>query len=116
MAQAWRPRDPLYLQATTACLTAIVVMQIVNVFLCRSATRSVFSTGLLGNALIILGVTWEIALLILINYTPWGNSLLGTAPVGERVWAFIIPFAAGLFVLEEVRKALARKRMCNPAT
>ena len=28
--------DPLYLQATTACLSAIVVMQIVNVFLCRS--------------------------------------------------------------------------------
>ena len=29
-------RDPLYLQATTACLTAIIVMQVVNVFLCRS--------------------------------------------------------------------------------
>jgi hypothetical protein len=25
--------DPLYLQATTACLSAIIVMQIVNVFL-----------------------------------------------------------------------------------
>ena len=39
-------QDPVYLQATTACLSAIIVMQIVNVFLCRSATRSVFSTGL----------------------------------------------------------------------
>ena len=35
------PQDPLYLQATTACLSAIIVMQIVNVFLCRSASRSV---------------------------------------------------------------------------
>ena len=41
--------DPLYLQATTACLSAIIVMQVVNVFLCRSTTRSVFSVGLLGN-------------------------------------------------------------------
>ena len=31
--------DPLYLQAMTACLSAIVVMQIANVFLCRSDRR-----------------------------------------------------------------------------
>jgi magnesium-transporting ATPase (P-type) len=101
-------QDPVYLQATTACLSAIIVMQIVNVFLCRSATRSVFSTGLLGNALIILGVMSEIAILLLINYTSWGNSLLGTAPIGAEVWGFVIPFAAGMFILEELRKWLAR--------
>ena len=39
--------DPVYLRATTACLSAIIVMQIVNVYLCRSSVRSVFSTGLL---------------------------------------------------------------------
>ena len=114
--QSLAAQDPVYLQATTACLSAIVVMQIVNVFLCRSATRSAFSTGLLGNTLIIWGVTSEIALLLLIVYTPWGKSVLGTAPIGTEVWGFIIPFGAGLFVLEELRKALARKRMCNPAT
>ena len=104
-------RDPVYLQATTACLSTVIVMQIVNVFLCRSATRSVFSTGLLGNALIVFGVTSEIAILLLINYTPWGNVLLGTAAIGERVWVFVMPFAAGLFVLEELRKWAARKRL-----
>ena len=49
-------QDPVYLQATTACLSTIIVLQIVNVFMCRSATRSVFSYWLLGNALIIWGV------------------------------------------------------------
>ena len=54
-AGGWRfgeelaPQDPLYLQATTACLSAIIVMQIVNVFLCRSASRSVFSTACSGT-------------------------------------------------------------------
>src|ERR1039457_6021728 len=96
-------QDPVYLQATTACLSAIILMQIVNVFLCRSATRSVFSTGLLGNALIILGVMSEILILLLINYTSWGNSLLATAPIGMEVWGFVIPFAAGMLVLEELR-------------
>ena len=111
--QSLAAQDPVYLQATTACLSAIIVMQIVNVFLCRSATRSVFSTGLLGNALIILGVILEIAFLLLINYTPWANSLLGTAPIGEEVWGFLIPFAAGMLLLEELRKWLARKRLLD---
>jgi sodium/potassium-transporting ATPase subunit alpha len=103
--------DPVYLQATTACLSAIIVMQIVNVFLCRSATRSVFSTGLRGNALIIVGVIAEMAVLGLIDYTPWGNSLLGTAPIGGKVWGGILPFAVGLFLLEELRKWIARRRL-----
>jgi sodium/potassium-transporting ATPase subunit alpha len=103
--------DPVYLQATTACLSAIIVMQIVNVFLCRSATRSVFSTGLRGNALIIVGVISEVAILLLISNTPWGNALLGTAPLGKQVWAVIIPCAAGMLVLEELRKWFARTRL-----
>ena len=106
---------PVYLQATSACLSTIIVMQIVNVFLCRSATRSIFSTGLLGNALIIFGVASEIAILLLINYTPWGNALLGTAPIGEKVWVFVMPLAAGMFFLEELRKWAVRKRLLGPS-
>jgi sodium/potassium-transporting ATPase subunit alpha len=102
---------PLYLQATTACLSAVIVMQIVNVFSCRSASRSVFSTGLLGNPLILWGVLLEIVLILLIDYTSWGNLLLGTAPIGGQVWLFVAPFGVGLLVLEELRKRLVgRKR------
>jgi calcium-translocating P-type ATPase len=97
---------PLYLQATTACLSAVIVMQIVNVFSCRSASRSVFSTGLLGNPLILWGVLLEIVLILLIDYTSWGNLLLGTAPIAGHVWLFVAPFAVGLLVLEELRKYL----------
>ena len=98
--------DPLYLRATTACFSAIVVLQIVNVFLCRSATRSIFSTGILGNALIWGGVIVEIGLVVLIDYTAWGNLILGTAPIGANVWFFLIPCAAGMLVAEEVRKRI----------
>ena len=107
-------QDPLYLQATTACLSAIIMMQIVNVFLCRSTTRSVFSTGFSGNPLIIYGVITEIALLLLINFTPWGNVLLGTSGIGLNVWFFIIPFGAVMLILEELRKWIVRKRMPDP--
>ncbi len=101
--------DPLYLRATTACLSAIIVTQIVNVFMCRSATRSVVSTGVLGNPLIIGGVIVEIALIALIDYTPWGNLILATAPIGRPVWLFVLPFAAAMLALEELRKWFARR-------
>jgi len=103
-------QDPRYLQASTACLSAIIVMQVVNVFLYRSVTRSIFSTGVLGNWLILSGVLLEIAVLLLINYSPWANSLLGTAPIAGSVWLFIIPFAAGMLILEELRKWRAREQ------
>ena len=103
--------DPVYLRATTACLSAIIVMQIVNVFLCRSASRSVLSTGLGGNALILAGVITEVGALLLINYTAWGNALLATAPLSAATWAFMLPFAFGMLALEELRKALARRRL-----
>jgi sodium/potassium-transporting ATPase subunit alpha len=109
--QRLAPTDPLYLTATTACLSGIIVMQIVNVFLCRSPSRSVFSTGLGGNRLILWGVVCEVALILLIDYTAWGNILLGTAPVGADVWRFLLPFAVGMLFLEEVRKWLVRREL-----
>ena len=106
--EALAPRHPLYLQATTACLSAVIVMQIVNVFLCRSTTRSLWSIGLRGNPLILWGVVLEVALILLIDYAPWGNIVFGTAPISGRVWLFVMPFAVALLVLEELRKWLVR--------
>ncbi len=105
------PNDPVYLTATTACLSAIIVMQIVNVFLCRSSVRSVFATGVFNNRLIVWGVVLEIVLLVAIDYTPWGNVLLGTAAVPGELWLFMVPFAAGMLVLEELRKWIVRRTL-----
>jgi sodium/potassium-transporting ATPase subunit alpha len=83
------------------------MMQIANVYLCRSVTRSV-STGVFGNWLMMSCVILEIAVLVLVNYSPWANVILGTAPIAGAVWLFIIPFAAGILMLEKLRKRLAR--------
>ena len=73
--------DPLYLQATTACLAAIVVAQVVNVFACRHPEESVLRLGLGTNPLLLIGVAVEIVLLLLIVYTPLGTRRSGTAPL-----------------------------------
>ena len=102
--------DNLYLQATTACLSAIIAMQVVNVFLCRHPTMSTFGRGYRRNPLIWYGLGFELLLLVLIDYTPWGNALFGTAPIGVEVWLFIVPFGIGMLLLEELRKAAVRRR------
>ena len=100
--------DLLYRQATTATLSAIIVMQVMNVFLCRNPQRPVWTFGLLANKLLLWGVAVEIALILLLDYTPWGNALFGTAPIAANVWLYVVPFALAMLVLEEIRKLLAR--------
>jgi magnesium-transporting ATPase (P-type) len=109
--QVLAPDDPLYMQATTACLSAIIVLQIVNVFICRSSVRSVLTMNPFGNRLILLGVLLEISLLVLFNYTAIGNALLQTLPVPAVFWALIGPIALLMLVLEEARKWLVRRKL-----
>jgi magnesium-transporting ATPase (P-type) len=102
--------DPLYLRATTACLSTIVITQIANVFICRNPRESVFRIGLLSNKLILAGIAVEIALILLIDYTPVGNAMFGTAPIPLAVWLFALPFAFGMLALEEIRKLFLRSQ------
>jgi calcium-translocating P-type ATPase len=102
--------DPLYRAATTACLSAIIVMQVVNLFLCRSERDSAFAFGLFSNRLLVWGIIVELALILWIDYSGWGQRLFNTAPIGLDVWLFVLPFAAGMLVLEEARKWWLRAR------
>ena len=104
------PHDnALYLQATTATLSAIVVAQVVNVFLCRNPSRSIFGVNPLSNRLLLAGITLEIAIIVAIDYTPWGNHLFGTAPLDWATWEYMLPFSGAMLLLEEGRKYWVRK-------
>jgi magnesium-transporting ATPase (P-type) len=107
-------RDALYLQATTACLTAIIVAQIANVFVCRCERESVFRIRFLSNPLIFWGIAFETVLILCIDYTPIGNAIFGTSPIPLAVWFFALPFAFALLALEELRKWLVRHFLKPP--
>ena len=96
---------PLYLEATSACLATIVVMQMMNVVLCRHPFRSTFSFGFFGNPYILLGLAAELGVILFIIYTDTGNWLFGTAPVGIEVWLLATAGALVMWLLEELRKA-----------
>jgi sodium/potassium-transporting ATPase subunit alpha len=94
----------LYIQATSACLAAIIVTQVANVFACRSATESVFALGVFSNRLILYGLTAELAVTALVFYTGFGNVVFGTAPLDAAGWLVLVPFGVGLLAAEEARK------------
>ncbi|MBV5297366.1 MAG: cation-transporting P-type ATPase [Rhodoferax sp.] len=100
--------DPAYLRATTACFAGIVVAQMVNLFVCRHPLQSTLRFGLFDNPLLLAGLALELLLLLLIIYTPLGNSLLGTAALPPEVWLLILPLALAMGLLEEGRKAWMR--------
>lgn len=109
---AWGERvavtDPLYLQATAACLAAIVVSQVGNVFACRSATTSAWRLGWFSNPLIWLGISIELFLLFLILYHPWGQRFFGTLPLDLWTWLILLPWPLILLAAEEIRKGVLR--------
>jgi sodium/potassium-transporting ATPase subunit alpha len=102
--------DPRYLQATTACLATIVIMQVVNVFLCRHPRQSSTSFKLFGNPYLGFGIAVELALIVFIVYTPLGNWLFGTAPIAGPVWGLAVLCALLMGLAEEARKAWLRRR------
>jgi magnesium-transporting ATPase (P-type) len=102
--------NPLYMQATTACLGAIIIMQTMNVFLCKVPNRSVFSVKLFDNSMMIWSIALQITLIVAIIYTPWGNVIFSTVPLTLQTWLMILPFALGMLAIEELRKFLFKKR------
>ncbi len=107
--------DPLYLRSTTACLTAIVIMQVANVFACRSETRHVVAKGLLSNRLLMAGVLIELLLIAGIDYTAWGHRLFGTATIGWMPWAVALPFALALLVFDSLWKGYRGRANRHPS-
>ncbi len=101
--------NSLYMLATTACLTAIIVTQVANVFACRSSRESLFTIGFFSNRLIFAGIAVELMLQLFIVYHPLGNAIFSTSPLAWDAWLVLVPFAVFLVFAEEVRKVIVRK-------
>ncbi len=66
------------------------------------------------NPYILLGLAAELAVILFIIYTPAGNWLFGTAPIGAEPWLLALVGAALMGALEEARKAWQRRRLRRP--
>jgi hypothetical protein len=87
-------------------------MQVANVYVCRNETAPTALRGWLGNRIIVAGVLVELGLVAVIDYTVWGNTVIGTAPINWTVWLVPLPFAAGLIGADRLLK---QRRQARPA-
>jgi magnesium-transporting ATPase (P-type) len=100
--------NPLHLKAMTMVYVGIVVLQIANVFSCRSEKYSAFKFGFFSNKLILLGIIFELILVPIIIYTPFFQKIFQTIGIGWRDWSILVVFMIIIFFLEELRKIILK--------
>ncbi|MFA5275798.1 MAG: HAD-IC family P-type ATPase [Candidatus Omnitrophota bacterium] len=96
--------NPLHLKATTIVFVGIVVMQIANVFACRSEKYSAFKIGFFNNKLILLGIAFELIFTAILIYVPFFQKIFNTVGLGWQDWGILFIFMIAIFFLEELRK------------
>jgi magnesium-transporting ATPase (P-type) len=78
------------------------------VFLCRDPLPPALSPGVLANPFMLWGIAFELTLIAVIVYTPFGQALFGTAALAPETWLFMLPFSAAMLALEEGRNVVVR--------
>jgi magnesium-transporting ATPase (P-type) len=102
--------NPLHLKAITMVFLGIVVMQVANVFACRSDRHSASKLGFFSNKLIWVGIIFELILASAIIYAPFLQDIFQTTGVGWADWGILFIFAVLIFLAEELRKRLCCRR------
>jgi magnesium-transporting ATPase (P-type) len=103
--------NPLHLKAMTVVFVGIVVMQIANVFACRSEKHSTFKIGFFNNRLIFWGIVFELIFTAILIYTPFFQKIFQTTGLGVREWIILFAFMVAIFFLEELRKGY--QKICD---
>lgn len=115
-ANALAASGPVYREATTMTLAAIVFCQIAAAINCRTQLSSVFKIGIFSNRHIIWGIVFEVFLLTCLMYIPLLQGLFNTAPIGGVEWLILLCIPVPLILLEETRKYFVRRHVLKSAT
>ena len=112
----WRPWEtlvdsgPLYVQATTMATAGIVFSQVGAGFAWRTERRSVFGIGLASNRLLLVGVAVEVALIAVLTLVPALQRAFHMQPLDGLLWLSLLIWPPIVLGVEEVRKAISRRR------
>lgn len=99
----------LYRAATSMTLASVVVTQIGNLFAQRTEVISALRVGIFSNRLVWGGLAVELGLLLALLYTPFLQTIFGTAVLPLRNWWFLAAWIPLLFIADEGWKALRRR-------
>ena len=91
-------------------LAGIVFAQIGQVMNCRSEKTSVFKIGLFANRQIMIGIVFEVALIVFLTIFPPLQGVFHTAPLAWQDYVFLCCIPPIVIAIEEARKAWLRHR------
>jgi len=100
----------LYRSATGMALAAVVMTQIGNLLTQRSERTSIFKLPLNRNHMLWIGVGSEIVIVLMMIYVPIFNNFIGTGPFPLANWGFLAAWIPSLIIMDEIRKALLRRK------
>lgn len=95
-------------KAWTVSLTVLAVFQWFNAWNCRHESKSIFHLNPLSNKFLVGATITVVILQMFAIYHPFMQQILHTTGLGVSDWLLIIPVAASIIVVEEVRKFLFR--------
>ncbi|MCX5668773.1 MAG: HAD-IC family P-type ATPase [Candidatus Omnitrophica bacterium] len=96
--------NPLHLKAITVLFVGIIVMQIANVFNCRSEKYSTFRIGFFSNMRIFWSIAISFVFTCILIYVPFFQKIFNTTGLGLSDWCILFLFMSLIFILEELRK------------
>ena len=118
----WSPGEPLadsgdlYVQATAMTYAGIVAGQIGAAFAFRTNRESVLSIGLFSNRFLLVGIAFEVVLLVaMVSFAPL-QEIFHMGPLDPLAWPLLLVWPPLVLGAEELRKAVRRRRLPRLAT
>jgi magnesium-transporting ATPase (P-type) len=111
----WRPGEPLadagpiYVQATAMTYAGIVAGQVGAGFAFRTNRDSLLRVGILSNRFLLVGIAFEIALLLAIINVPPLQEAFHTRPLDPLAWPLLLIWPLVVVGAEEARKTVLRR-------
>lgn len=96
--------------ARTTALVTMAMYQWFNAWNCRSETKSLLTIGLFSNRWLVLATTFVLFLQLLLVYAPFMQYIFKTVPLTFAQWMLIVAITAPIVLIDEVRKAIVRRR------
>lgn len=100
-------------KAWTISLTTLAVFQWFNAWNCRHESKSIFQMNPFSNKFLVGATLIIVSLQLLVVYNPLMQKFLRTVPLELSEWLVIIPIAASIVFVEEIRKFFYRKRLAQ---
>ena len=100
-------------KAWTISLTTLAVFQWFNAWNCRHESKSIFQMNPFSNKFLVGATLIIISLQLLVIYNPLMQKFLRTTPLEFSEWLIIIPIAASIVLVEEIRKFFYRRKIAT---